>query len=134
MSPHVRSRVALPEKPGKISLVFIVGRAVLYCDGCGLAVWPYSTDHSKTVLYGTYSTGSAFVLPTQSTIKYYILYLGCESYQFTCDNGDCVPSDYECDDIDDCGDNSDEQGCGSGMFVYSIICHTLTVSTPPYTV
>ena len=45
-----------------------------------------------------------------------------------------MSSDYECDDYDDCGDNSDEQGCGSGMFVYSIMCHTLTLSTPPYTV
>ena len=60
--------VALPEKPGKVSFVCIVGRAVLYCDECGLAVWPYITGHSKTVLYGEYSTGGAFESPTQSTI------------------------------------------------------------------
>ena len=40
------TRVALPENPGKVSFVCIVGRAVLYCDGCGLAVWPYITGHS----------------------------------------------------------------------------------------
>ena len=34
----------------------------------------------------------------------------CESYQFTCDNGDCVSSDNECDDSDDCE-----------WYVYSII-------------
>ena len=62
--------VALPEKPGKIS---IVGCAMLYCGGCGLAVWPYSTGHSKTVLYGEYTTGGAFESPTQSTISKYIL-------------------------------------------------------------
>ena len=61
------TRVALPEKPGKVSFVCIVGRAVLYCDGCGLAVWPYITGHSKTELYGEYSTGGAFESPTQST-------------------------------------------------------------------
>ena len=63
------TRVALPEKPGKVSFVCIVGRAVLYCDGCGLAVRPYITGHSKTVLYGEYSPGGAFESPTQSTIS-----------------------------------------------------------------
>ena len=45
-----------------------------------------------------------------------IVIIFCESDEFTCDNGDCVPSDYECDDFDDCGDNSDEQGCGIVIF------------------
>ena len=63
------TRIALPEKPGKVSFVCIVGRAVLFCDGCGLAVWPYITGRSKTMLYGEYSTGGAFELPTQSTIN-----------------------------------------------------------------
>ena len=66
------TRVALPEKPGKVSFVCIFCRAVLYCDGCGLAVWPYITGHSKTVLYGEYSTGGAFESPTQSTIIIHI--------------------------------------------------------------
>ena len=69
------TRVALPEKPSKVSFVCIVGRAVLYCDGCGLAVWPYITGHSKTVLYGEYSPGGAFESPTQSTIN--IRYMHC---------------------------------------------------------
>ena len=59
------SRVALPEKPRKVSFVC---RAVLHCNGCGLAVWSYITGHLKTVLYGEYSTGCAFESPTQSTI------------------------------------------------------------------
>ena len=36
----------------------------------------------------------------------------CDSDEFKCDNGDCVDEDYECDGTDDCGDNSDEEGCG----------------------
>ena len=38
--------------------------------------------------------------------------LGCDSDEFTCDNGQCVPSDYQCDADNDCADYSDEQGCG----------------------
>ena len=36
----------------------------------------------------------------------------CSSSQFTCNNGNCEPLSYKCDDYDDCGDNSDEFGCG----------------------
>ena len=41
--------------------------------------------------------------------------MGCLSYEFTCDNGRCKPQSYRCDQIDDCGDNSDEKGCGMYM-------------------
>ena len=33
-------------------------------------------------------------------------------YNFSCDNGECVPDSYRCDGNDDCGDNSDENDCG----------------------
>lgn len=35
----------------------------------------------------------------------------CSATDFTCDNGRCVPLSYTCDYTNDCGDNSDEQGC-----------------------
>lgn len=36
----------------------------------------------------------------------------CGIHQFECANGFCVPLSTQCDHFDDCGDNSDEQGCG----------------------
>ncbi|XP_019409279.1 PREDICTED: low-density lipoprotein receptor-related protein 2 [Crocodylus porosus] len=39
--------------------------------------------------------------------------LQCGSYSFSCGNGRCVPRHYQCDGVDDCHDNSDEQNCGS---------------------
>ena len=37
----------------------------------------------------------------------------CESYEFECDNGECILEDNYCDQYDHCGDNSDEKsGCG----------------------
>uniref|UniRef100_A0A8B9LU25 Low-density lipoprotein receptor-related protein 2 n=1 Tax=Astyanax mexicanus TaxID=7994 RepID=A0A8B9LU25_ASTMX len=35
----------------------------------------------------------------------------CEPTVFTCGNGRCVPYHYRCDHYNDCGDNSDEEGC-----------------------
>ena len=28
-----------------------------------------------------------------------------------------MPRSYKCDDIDDCGDNSDEEGCGTPVAI-----------------
>jgi len=36
--------------------------------------------------------------------------VGCGSFQ--CSNGKCIAKARECDDKDDCGDNSDEENCG----------------------
>ncbi|KAI7807984.1 apolipoprotein E receptor 2 [Triplophysa rosa] len=35
----------------------------------------------------------------------------CESGQFQCSNGRCIPTPWRCDDDDDCSDNSDEENC-----------------------
>ena len=36
----------------------------------------------------------------------------CQESYFTCASGKCVLSGWQCDGTDDCGDNSDEEGCG----------------------
>ncbi|XP_037704852.1 low-density lipoprotein receptor-related protein 2 isoform X2 [Choloepus didactylus] len=36
----------------------------------------------------------------------------CGNFSFTCKNGRCIPSEYRCDGVDNCQDNSDEQECG----------------------
>uniref|UniRef100_H2VDM6 Low density lipoprotein receptor-related protein 8, apolipoprotein e receptor n=1 Tax=Takifugu rubripes TaxID=31033 RepID=H2VDM6_TAKRU len=35
----------------------------------------------------------------------------CETGQFQCKNGRCIPTLWRCDDDDDCSDNSDEENC-----------------------
>ena len=36
----------------------------------------------------------------------------CNNFQFTCDDGRCIPIYWKCDGDNDCGDNSDEDHCG----------------------
>ena len=36
----------------------------------------------------------------------------CRVDEFTCGNGRCLPADVRCDHGNDCGDASDEVGCG----------------------
>ncbi|XP_043466543.1 sortilin-related receptor-like isoform X3 [Leptopilina heterotoma] len=37
----------------------------------------------------------------------------CNDWMFRCHNKKCVPYWWKCDSVDDCGDNSDELGCGN---------------------
>ena len=36
----------------------------------------------------------------------------CNDWMFMCNNKKCVPYWWKCDSVDDCGDTSDEMGCG----------------------
>ncbi|CAI8021013.1 Low-density lipoprotein receptor-related protein 4, partial [Geodia barretti] len=38
------------------------------------------------------------------------------AYEFTCDNDLCVAESSQCDGVDDCGDNSDEENCSTTGF------------------
>lgn len=46
------------------------------------------------------------ILPTNS----------CNDWMFMCNNKKCVPYWWKCDRVDDCGDQSDELGCGNTDF------------------
>ncbi|NXP72567.1 LRP3 protein, partial [Ramphastos sulfuratus] len=35
----------------------------------------------------------------------------CQSDEFRCANGKCIPSTWKCNSMDECGDNSDERNC-----------------------
>ena len=36
----------------------------------------------------------------------------CSPSDFTCNNGKCLDRNDRCNNVDDCGDNSDENDCG----------------------
>jgi len=38
--------------------------------------------------------------------------VGTDTTPIQCDNGQCVSPSQLCNDVDDCGDNSDERDCG----------------------
>ncbi|XP_070577710.1 polycystin-1-like protein 2 [Ptychodera flava] len=39
----------------------------------------------------------------------------CESNEFECGDGECLPASWECDGTNDCTDSSDENGCPTGQ-------------------
>ena len=47
------------------------------------------------------------------------MFLDCDDSQFQCNNGNCIQVSWQCDDHDDCGDNSDEINCG--MYIIGFI-------------
>ena len=77
---------------------------------------------SSRVCYYVYPVNNALLTRTKF---HSVLHVdGCSSGEFKCDNGKCVTSSYQCDNKDDCGDNSDEQGCGELMeyFLSKNVC------------
>ena len=35
----------------------------------------------------------------------------CSFFEFTCNNGECIPFEQECNSVTDCSDGSDEVNC-----------------------
>ncbi|KAL0829250.1 hypothetical protein ABMA28_004072 [Loxostege sticticalis] len=57
------------------------------------------------------STGHSKLLPRPTTEKIDFP-TNCLDWMFRCENGNCLPYWWRCDGVDDCGDHSDEAGCG----------------------
>lgn len=49
--------------------------------------------------------------------------IACTVSQFRCNNGNCISKTLQCDYNNDCGDNSDEFGCGKSVFFSILICY-----------
>ena len=51
----------------------------------------------------------------------------CDKLDFTCANGNCIPSSWKCDGQDDCGsgDRSDEEGCSGKKVKYLMFSKNL---------
>ncbi|PIK57332.1 hypothetical protein BSL78_05721 [Apostichopus japonicus] len=61
------------------------------------------TKHSVSMKRGVHPFHDAIYLTKNQA--------GCNSGQFECQNGQCIPDHWECDVISDCSDGSDESGC-----------------------
>ena len=49
------------------------------------------------------------------------LFPGCKRNEFTCNNGKCISETQKCNQKDDCGDGSDEQGCGNLWMLFDFV-------------
>ena len=45
----------------------------------------------------------------------------CRDVEFMCSSGRCISNDSRCDNINDCGDLSDEMDCGENSFILTEI-------------
>ena len=52
-------------------------------------------------------------------ILHNIFIKACPDDEFACNNSQCIPNYWVCNDDDDCGDGSDEGDCGRfwGLFI-----------------
>eukprot|EP01083_Nonionella_stella_P040532 109970_1 len=83
---------------------------------------PTVTPSMMPSLSPTSNTLQTLLSSAQMTVS------GCSSKEFLCKNNNCISIDLQCDDINDCGDNSDEYGC---VLTTAGPKHTVNTSNDP---
>ena len=74
------------------------------------------------VKFSSLSLQSTWILLHESFVSLLLyplfIFTACESGDFPCDNGKCIPEGYVCNYVNDCGDFSDEPKfcCGPDKF------------------
>jgi hypothetical protein len=58
----------------------------------------------------------------------------CAPHEFACNNGYCISQEGRCDWFDDCGDSSDERGCGGEQIIIHLQFIQLCNANEGYTV
>lgn len=58
----------------------------------------------------------------------------CGPREFGCNSGRCIPQSFRCDSDNDCGDYSDEMGCGKKIFslLFVLSCMHITLAYKVY--
>lgn len=56
----------------------------------------------------------------------------CGDDEFTCNDGDCIPDEQQCDGHEDCNEGEDELNCSSefpiqNIKMFTFICHSCVI-------
>lgn len=57
----------------------------------------------------------AYPEKSKKELVFLSVYQSCSGDEFTCPSGRCISQSWVCDEYNDCGDYSDEKGCGESV-------------------
>jgi hypothetical protein len=75
-------------------------------------VHPVSLNHVHHFVSSAWMACHSKLFLSELLIPFISLGGTCAAGQFKCTNDKCIPTAWKCDHENDCGDNSDETGCG----------------------